>query len=77
MSTKNSLKLKETTAESTVRDAEVYRFVMAIVAAEAKDYKCGDGGGRRKIQQKCGGVDAGKVITVVIEVVAALQGTQY
>ena len=77
MSTKNSLKLKETTAESTVRDAEVYRFVMAIVAAEAKHYKCGGGGGRRKTQQKCGGVDAGKVITVVIEVVAALQGTQY
>ena len=50
---------------------------MAIVAAEGKHYKCGDGGGRRKTQQKCGGVDGGKVINVVVEVVAALQGTQY
>ena len=48
---------------------------MVIVAAEAKHYKCG--GVRRKTQQKCGGVDAGKLITVVVEVVAALQGTQY
>ena len=51
---------------------------MAIVAAEGKHYKCGGGGGgRRKTQQKCGGVDGGKVINVVVEVVAALQGTQY
>ena len=50
---------------------------MVIVAAEAKHYKCGGGSGRRKTQQKCGDVDAGKLITVVVEVVAALQGTQY
>ena len=50
---------------------------MAIVAAEGKHYKCGGGGGRRKPQQKCGRVDGGKVINVVVEVVAALQGTQY
>ena len=50
---------------------------MAIVAAERKQYKCGGGGGRRKTQKKCGGVDGGKVINVVVEVVAALQGTQY
>ena len=50
---------------------------MVLVAAEAKHYKCGGSGGRRKTQQKCGGVDAGKLTTVVVEVVAALQGTQY
>ena len=50
---------------------------MAIVAAEGKHYKCGGGGGRRKTQQKCGGVDGGKVVNVVVEVVAALQRTQY
>ena len=50
---------------------------MAIVAAEGKHYKCGGGGSRRKTQQKCGGVDGGKVVNVVVEVVAALQRTQY
>ena len=50
---------------------------MAIVAAKGKHYKCCGGGGRRKTQKKCGGVDGGKVINVVVEVVAALQGTQY
>ena len=50
---------------------------MAIVADAQLCTAVYGHGGRRKTQQKCGGVDGGKVMNVVVEVVAALQGTQY